>query len=300
MAALPTPPNSSRRRERAARLCAVALGALLAVAVAALLLVLIGADRTDRSARPASDQTRAKPAKRQSTAPKDWPPPTALVFGRLDTAPDVEPRRSSTRHLAAWPASPQAGRRREIDTDTYSTRAHERWRRSEAAWSPHLANTRATPIPPRRAPFPAPSTAARPVIAEPSTHPQSGSWSGRAARATPTPLETTAPRWRCRSGGSERGRRRLFVCQAPAPQLAEQPSAVGDRALSQLVHLGSLVGQDRGACNASNATVTPKSRTAPSPDYAGISLDRLRSVLPFVQLMSVDRDRRGACNPDTR
>ena len=36
---------------------------------------------------------------------------------------------------------------------------------------------------------------------------------------------TTAPQWRCRSGRFERGRRR-FVVRAPAPKLAEQPSAV--------------------------------------------------------------------------
>ena len=59
---------------------------------------------------------------------------------------------------------------------------------------------------------------------------------GPSARATPVPLETTAPRWHCRSGGQSVGAVGPLWCQAPALQLAEQPSAVGDRALSQLVH----------------------------------------------------------------
>ena len=55
---------------------------------------------------------------------------------------------------------------------------------------------------------------------------------GPSARATPVPLETTAPRWHCRSGGQSVGAVGPLWCQAPALQLAEQPSAVGDRALS--------------------------------------------------------------------
>jgi hypothetical protein len=56
----------------------------------------------------------------------------------------------------------------------------------------------------------------------------------------------------------------------------------------EIVHRDTLAEHGRGACNASNATVMAGPQAAPSSKGAGVSLDRLCSVLTFVLCAILD------------
>ena len=90
MAALPPPPESSRRRGRAAGIGATVLGVLVAIAVALLFILVIGADKGQWASAGAAYHARLNPARYRRRPPPRAPPGCQInqaVRGRTRSVP---------------------------------------------------------------------------------------------------------------------------------------------------------------------------------------------------------------------